>query len=108
MRILLDESVPLAIKTYLGEFSITTVQEMGWSGMKNGDLLAVAAKQFDIFITADKQLPYQQNLSKLQLAIIILPTNQVPLVIALLPALRKAIKEVQRGAFLELALPSST
>jgi len=63
-----------------------TVQEMGWSGMKNSDLLAVAAKQFDIFITADKQLPYQQNLSKLQLAIIILPTNQVPLVVALLPA----------------------
>jgi hypothetical protein len=84
-----------------------TVQEMGWSGMRNGDLLAAAAEQFDIFITADKQLPDHQNLSMLQLAIIILPTNQVPLVVALLPALRKAIKEVQRGAFVELGLPSS-
>ena len=106
MKVLLDESVPRLVKTLLAEFSITTVQEMGWSGMKNGELLAVAAKQFDVFITADKQLQHQQNISQSRLSFIVLPTNQVPLVITLLPALRKAIKEIQKGAFVELTLPS--
>jgi predicted nuclease of predicted toxin-antitoxin system len=106
LKVLLDESVPLLVKTRLAEFSITTVQEMGWSGMKNGELLAIAAKQFDAFITADKQLQHQQNLSKLQLSLIVLPTNQVPLVITLIPALRKAMKGIQKGAFVELSLPS--
>ena len=105
MNILLDESVPRLVKKRLTEFSITTVQEMGWSGMKNGDLLAVAEEnQFDVFITADKHLQYQQNLSKSQLSFIVLPTNEVPLVVTLLPALKKAIKEIQKGAFLELTL----
>ncbi len=108
MKVLLDESVPRLVKTRLTEFSITTVQEMGWSGMKNGELLAIAAKQFDVFITADKQLQYQQNLSKSQLSFIVLPTNQVPVVITLLPALQKAIKEIQKGTFIELTLPSMT
>jgi predicted nuclease of predicted toxin-antitoxin system len=106
LKVLLDESVPRLVKTRLAEFSITTVQEMGWSGMKNGELLGVAANQFDVFITADKQIRYQQNLSKSPLSFIILPTNQVPLVITLLPALQKAIKEIQKGTFIELALPA--
>jgi len=79
---------------------------MGWTGKKNGELLALAAQQFDVFITADKQLRFQQNLSNLQLSVIVLPTNQVPLAIALLPALYQAIKEIQKGAFVELTLPS--
>ncbi len=106
MKILLDESVPRLIKTRLTELSINTVQEMSWMGKKNGELLALAANHFDVFITADKQLRFQQNLSNLQLSVIVLPTNQVPLVITLLPALRKAIQEIQKGTFVELPLPS--
>ena len=106
MKILLDESVPRLIKTRFAELSINTVQEMGWTGKENGELLALAAKHFDVFITADKQLRFQQNLSNLQLSVIVLPTNQVPLVITLLPALGKAIQEIQKGAFVELTLPS--
>jgi hypothetical protein len=56
LKILLDESAPRLIKTSLPEFSISTVQEMGWAGLKNGELLALAEKQFDVFITADRQL----------------------------------------------------
>ena len=52
---------------------MTTVQEMGWSGRKNGDLLKAAAQHFTIFITADQQLRYQQNLTGNPLAIIVLP-----------------------------------
>ncbi|WP_447962624.1 hypothetical protein [Nitrospira sp. Ecomares 2.1] len=66
MTILLDESVPRVIKTHLGEFSISTVQEMGWSGMRNGQLLIAASQQFTIFITADQKLRYQKNLKNNQ------------------------------------------
>ena len=107
MTILLDESVPRLVKTHLSEFPIKTVQEMGWSGIKNGDLLKGAAQHFTIFITADQQLRYQQNLTGNPLAIIVLPTNQVPLVINLLPRIREAIAEIQPATIIEVPLPSS-
>ena len=107
MKVLLDESAPRLIKTSFPEFSISTVQEMGWTGLKNGELLALAEKQFDVFITADKQLRYQQNLTGRRLSVIVLPTNQVPAVIALLPAIRQAISEIQPGAYAELTVPST-
>lgn len=77
---------------------------MGWSGMKNGELLAAAEQQFTTFITADQQLRYQQNLTGRQLSIIVLPTNQVPLVTTLLPAIREAIATIQLGAIIEVPL----
>ena len=107
MTILLDESVPRLVKTHLSEFSITTVQEMGWSGRKNGDLLKAAAQHFTIFITADQQLRYQQNLTGNPLAIIVLPTNQVPFVINLLPRIRETIADIQPATIIEVPLPSS-
>ena len=102
MTVLLDESVPRLIKIRLSQFEIKTVQEMGWTGIKNGDLIARAENQFDAFITADKNLRYQQNLSARKLAVILLPTNRVPDVIALLPAIELSLKTAQPGAFLEI------
>lgn len=60
MNILLDESVPRLIKTKLAKFSIQTVQELGWSGVKNGELVARAEEQFEVLITADKKLRYRK------------------------------------------------
>ena len=73
--------------------------------MKNGELLAAAGKQFSIFITADKKLRYQQNLTDNWLSIIVLPTNQVPLVITLLSAIRETLTTIQPGKIIELSLP---
>ena len=56
MRILLDESLPRRLSRALGEHTVTTVVEAGWSGVKNGRLLELAAGQFDVFITADRNL----------------------------------------------------
>ena len=72
MRILLDESLPWELKAELPGHDVSTVQEMGWSSMKNGDLLVRAVGQFDVFVTADQNLQYQQNLSALPLAVIVL------------------------------------
>ena len=72
---------------------------MGWTGTKNGELLRRAEAEFDVFVTADQQLRYQQNLSGRTLAIIVLPTNQVRTVVSLLSAIEESLKQVQPGVF---------
>ena len=65
MRILLDESLPIELQSELPDHDTRTVQAMGWSGLKNGELLARAADLFEVFLTVDQNLPHQQNLRKL-------------------------------------------
>ncbi len=93
MRILLDESLPKELKTELPGHKVRTVQEMGWSGVKNGELLVRAAAQFDVFITADQNLRYQQNLSALPLAIAVLvaTSNRIEILRPLIPKLLSSL-----------------
>jgi hypothetical protein len=105
MNILLDECTPHDVKKRLRHLSIRTVQEMGWSGIKNSQLLKLADEQFDVFITTDKRLRYQQNLARFQLACIVLPSNKVTVAVALLPKIEEALKSIQSGDFIELAMP---
>ena len=104
MKILLDECTPHVLKRLLTDVEITTVQDVGWTGITNGSLLQLAEEQFDVLITSDQNLRYQQNLANRQLAIIQLPTNQVPLVIKLAPAVQAALDRIEAGDFVELAL----
>ena len=105
MKILLDESVPRVVQKRLLGLSIRTVQDMGWSGIKNGELLKLAEPQFDVFITTDKNLRYQQNLSGRRLAFIQLPTNQVPIVASLIPEIEATLATINPGDFVEIAMP---
>lgn len=105
MRILLDECTPRVLKTRLHDFDIVTVQDVGWAGIKNGELLKRAEGQFDVFITTDKNLRYQQKLTSTRLAIIELPTNEVPIVAELAPAVQAALAEITGGQFVQIPLP---
>ncbi len=105
MRILLDECTPRLVKKRLQQFVIQTAQEMGWVGIKNGRLLNLAEGQFDVLISTDQNLPYQQNLSGKKLTVIILPSNKVPVVAQLIPAIEQALREIQPGTFYEIPLP---
>lgn len=89
MRLLLDESLPRRLRRYLPNHSVRTVVEMGWGGIKNGKLLALAAGQFDAFLTADKNLPYQQNRATLPLSVVVLDarSNELSQLLPLLPRL---------------------
>ena len=102
MKILLDECTPHVLKKLLTGFEIKTVQDQGWSGITNGALLRLAERQFDVLITSDQNLKYQQNLSKRQLAIVQLPTNQVPLVIELAPQVQAVLGRIQTGEFVTI------
>lgn len=105
MKVLLDECTPRVVKKRLPAHDISTVQEMGWAGIKNGELLTLAEPQFEVFITTDKNLRYQQNLSQRKLAFVLLPSNQVPVVEAVIPALEAALVIIKVGDFVEIPPP---
>ena len=104
MKILLDECTPHVLKRLLTGFEIKTVQDQGWSGITNGALLRLAEGGFDVLITSDQNLRYQQNLANRQIAILQLPTNQVPLVIKLAPQIQIALDEIKTGEFITVPL----
>lgn len=97
MRLLLDESVPSRFRRSLPSHEVRTVVEMGWSGIKNGELLALAANEFDAFITVDKNLRYQQNLTTLPVAVIVLDavSNELPALLPLVPVLERALSSLK-------------
>ena len=104
MRLLLDESVPSRRRRSLAGHEVRTVVEMGWSGVKNGELLALAATEFDAFITVDKNLPYQQNLAMLPVAVIVLdaPSIELPALLPLLPALERVLASLNRKTYVRV------
>ena|SRR5437773_1773236 len=104
MRILLDESLPAELKFELSGYDVSTVQEMGWSGLKNGELLTRASDRFESLITADRNIRYQQNLNKLQVAVVVLvaKSNRIEHLRKLLPELRDVLSSLQPRAFVQV------
>lgn len=94
MRLLLDESVPARLYRALPKHQVSNAVREGWSGVKNGKLLALAAASFDALITVDKNLPFQQNLSSLPMAVIVLDStsNELHALLPLMPALERTLE----------------
>ena len=101
MRLLLDECVPARLRIALPSHQVSTVPEEGWSGVKNGKLLMLAAVKFDALITVDKNLPYQQNTVSLPISIFVLAaqSNELPYLLPLVPKLEVALASHQPGAY---------
>lgn len=93
MRVLLDECVPRRLRTELFEHTVLTVGDMGWSGLKNGALLAKAAADFDCFLTVDKNLQFQQSAFELPIAALVLhaTNNKFETLKSLMPQVRDAL-----------------
>ena len=102
MKILLDESVPRLLKVRLPQLNISTVQEMGWAGIQNGELLRRAEELFDVFITADQNLRYQQQLTGRKLAILVLPAVKFLLWLQLVTVVESLLMTVQSGAVIDV------
>jgi len=99
LKILLDECVDRRFGRELVGHDVTTVQESSWTGKKNGELLALAAEQFQVFITVDRNLYFQQNMSKLKIAVIILAarTNRLADLKPLARAVVLTLTTIQAG-----------
>jgi hypothetical protein len=94
MRIILDENIPLPLADWIKAHEVTTVQKEGFSGIKNGDLIEKVDGVYDLFITADKNLRYQQNLEKRKISILELPTNRLPMLKSLKDSIVIAVQEI--------------
>ena len=105
MRVLLDECVPRKLKRELTEHQVVSVTERGWSGIENGELLALAEAEFDVFLTVDQNIQYQQNLKASTIAIILLSArnNRLKTLLPLMPEVRDALTKMKGGDFISLA-----
>jgi predicted nuclease of predicted toxin-antitoxin system len=100
MRILLDENLPRQLKQHFtADIEALTVQERGWSGTKNSELLRLAAEEFDVFLTMDRGVEFQQRVENLSIAILIIraPSKRFEDLQPLIPEVREALKGIQPG-----------
>jgi hypothetical protein len=105
MRILLDECVPRGLRRLVQGHVFVTVAEAGWAGKKNGALMQlVAANGYDVFLTVDKSVRFQQDLQSLPFAVILMsaPTNRLTDLAPLVPKLTAALATIQSGNFIEI------
>jgi predicted nuclease of predicted toxin-antitoxin system len=105
VKVLFDQNVPRNLVRYLSAHAVTRSAELGWQELKNGDLLDEEQdKGFEVMVTADRSLTYQQNLDNRRLAIVVLPSGNWPAVKAQIFEVVKAIDESEPGGFKELKL----
>ncbi len=105
MKILFDQGTPVPLRKYLIEHNVETVFERGWNQFENGDLIKSAEQEkFDIFITTDKNLKYQQNLSLRVITIIVLSTTSWTKIKEKVDEIAKTIANVKFGSYIELEI----
>jgi predicted nuclease of predicted toxin-antitoxin system len=99
VRLLLDESIPLRLARHLTGVDVETVHDRHWSGLKNGDLLRAAEPDYDVFVTADQNLQYQQNLKgfKIRVAVLAAHTNRLQDLLVLVPELLRVCGTLAPG-----------
>ena len=100
MKVLLDECVDWRLSRDIAGHDVKSARQIGWSTVKNGELLKLAAEHFDVFVTVDRNLSFQQNLGSYPIGVIVLKanTNRLSDLRRLVPALLRAISFVRPGA----------
>lgn len=110
MRVLLDECAPKALKRHLVDHGhgCLTVQEAGWSGKQNGELLSLAETAFDALVTVDTNLRYQQNLEGRRIAIMVLrsSSNRLEYLRQYFPACVVALERIKPGEVVQVGSPT--
>ena len=108
MKVLIDESVPVQVRFALTGHEAVTVEYQGWKGLENGELLKAAeGAGFEVFLVADKNLRYQQNLSDRRLAIVELWTNHRPTLEMHFPHIATYVLQATPGAYIIVPSPAS-
>ena len=102
MKILFDQGTPVPLRQTLASHTVSTAYEMGWQGLDNGALLQAAEAAFEVFITTDQNLRYQQTLTGRRLAILVLPTTSWPKIQAHLAEVDAAVNGLLPGQLREL------
>ena len=107
MRILFDQGTPVPIRKALKAHDVRTTAQEGWANLKNGELLSLAeAAGFDVFLTTDKNIGYQQNLAGRKIAIAVICQQQWPNLRPYVQRIADAINEITSGAYIEIDIPA--
>lgn len=102
--VLLDHCVPRRVRLALSSNQVATAYERGWAQLKNGALLQAAEQAgFDVLVTADKNLRYQQRITARRIAIVELPTNSLPALLPKFGVIAETVNRVQPGEYLNIA-----
>ncbi|MFT3820556.1 MAG: hypothetical protein QM750_23565 [Rubrivivax sp.] len=105
MKILFDQGTPAPLRRFLPGHDVETAHERGWSAFKNGALIAAAEQAgFEVFVTTDQNLGYQQNLAGRTIAIVVILTTSWPRIQAELPEMQAAIDAARPGTYREVAV----
>ncbi len=107
MRVLLDENLPHTLRQlFENPIEVITVSYQGWTGKENGELLRLAADEFDAFITMDGSIPYQQNLESIQIGIILLKadSNRDEDLAPLIPQVNSILKTLKKGEVVNVSI----
>ncbi len=108
MLILFDHSTPAPLASYLTEHSVTKAKDRGWDRLSNGDLLSEAERAgYDLLLTADNNMRYQQNLTGRKIALVVLSTPQWPRVQLHIDKITSVINLVEPGGYAEVDIPYS-
>ena len=108
MRILFDHSTPRKLRKYLLPHLVTTAAQVGWSRLENGLLLRAAEEGgFEVFVTADQNIYYQQSNVNRKIALVVLTSNYWPDVHAVRTEVRSVIEAAVPGSFVEVSVPRS-
>jgi predicted nuclease of predicted toxin-antitoxin system len=104
MKLLLDECVVHDLKQDLAEHEVATATEAGFGGLTNGELLRAASTDYDVLITVDRNLPYQQNIRSLQLGVLVIRAGGVTYdhLKPLVPRILQALEAVKPGKVIEI------
>lgn len=106
MKVLIDECLPRGLKRLISGYECFTVREMGWSGRKNGELLSLADQRFDVLLTIDQGLQFEQNLANRNLALIVLKarSNDLEDLAPLIPQLLSALSLIKPAQILTVSV----
>jgi hypothetical protein len=107
VRVLLDECVDWRLLRDLSGHDVRTARQMGWTAIRNGELLALAAEEFDVFVTVDRNLSFQQKIGAVAIAVLVLkaPTNRLADLRPLVGRLLQAIESARAGTVTEIDGP---
>ncbi|MGA9070438.1 MAG: DUF5615 family PIN-like protein [Terracidiphilus sp.] len=106
MRILFDQAVPVPLRPYLAGHTVRTAAEEGWDRLRNGDLLSTAEEAgFDILLTTDRNMRYQQNITGRKISVVILSRQQWPQLQPHFQIVVDAVNAAKRGSFAEIEIP---
>jgi len=106
MLILFDHGTPAPLESFLTDHTIKKAQDLGWDTLSNGELLKAAEKaSFEVFLTTDKNIRYQQNLTSRAIAIVVLGNSRWPVVRRYVQRVVLAVNTAQPGTYVEVEIP---